>query len=224
MKLLNLIYIVSLTLVFSTSFAIAQLPGSLSKEDEKPDLEMDFTENPCPDPRAALSKTPNDLKVIQEDITRFTLCLQRAQLLARLNDLAEENVESLNASLDQRLETIAEKYTPEPMVMPEIAMPEMPSIISDDFIQEDGQTVTDTQIEPGPIVIEEPKQHTNWTIREIKGQNGVLFATLDSVDGALANIKAGETIPETEIYVTEVTQIGVKVREGNDSAKLKWSQ
>ena len=46
--------------------------------------------DPCPAPTAA-SATPDDLAKVQEDIDRFTLCVERAQLLERLNESVLKN-------------------------------------------------------------------------------------------------------------------------------------
>ncbi len=48
-------------------------------------------EDPCPLPKTALRQTPTDLAAVQADIDRYTLCLERARLIKRLNDLATEN-------------------------------------------------------------------------------------------------------------------------------------
>ncbi len=50
-----------------------------------------FALDPCPVPKVALSQTPADLARVQADIDRYALCVERAQLLQRLNDLAAEN-------------------------------------------------------------------------------------------------------------------------------------
>ena len=68
-------------------------------------------DDPCPVPEAALGQTPTDLATVQADIDRYTLCLERAQLIKRLNDLATENDATLSGfgnrnpglSLDERL-------------------------------------------------------------------------------------------------------------------------
>jgi type IV pilus biogenesis protein PilP len=51
--------------------------------------------DPCPVPQVALSETPNDLAKIQADIDRYALCVERAQLLQRLNNLALENGQNM---------------------------------------------------------------------------------------------------------------------------------
>lgn len=45
----------------------------------------------CPEPKISSRQSPSDLANIQSDIERFTLCIERAELLNRLNRLVEEN-------------------------------------------------------------------------------------------------------------------------------------
>lgn len=212
MNVKNITFLIALTLGGQTH---AQIPGSASDKNTLEGLPpISFTENPCPDPRQALSETPNDLKIIQEDITRFTLCLQRAQLLSRLNDLAVDSVETINSSLDEKLEEIASSFASAPMSAME--MQPMPSI---------GNSANDELMpmqaapEPEPVF-----EHPDWTINTIKGIGGVLIANISDIDGNVVNVKSGDKIEDTEIRITAVTQTSVKIREDSESTKLKWSQ
>ena len=55
------------------------------------------SEDLCPLPSSAISQAPDDLSKVQADIDRFTLCVERAQRLQRLNDLALQNQEAISA-------------------------------------------------------------------------------------------------------------------------------
>jgi len=215
MSVTNIKTILFLTaLVFSLPIH-AQIPGSVSNEETNTQSNaVEITENPCPDPRRALSETPNDLKVIQEDITRFTLCLQRAQLLTRLNELAEDNIDTINSTLDKKIETMAANMAPMPM--PQIELPEIPEI----DVDTETNNPEPTMIQPIP----EPMEYTLWTVNTIKGVGGVLVANITDINGNVLNVKSGDKIEDTNIVITNVTQTSVKVREKNESAKLKWSQ
>ena len=211
-KLKNMLFLIAIIFSGSTN---AQIPGSISG-DETMGLteEITFTENPCPTPQKALSETPNDLKIIQEDITRFTLCLQRAQLLSRLNDLASDNIESIDSSLEQKLESIASNFAP----MPALEMPALPPIENNNQIMTD-ETFSQPEPAPEPVM-----EHKNWTINTIKGSNGVLIANISDADGNVLNVRTGDKIEDTKINVVKVTQTSVNIRESKESAKLKWSQ
>jgi len=221
MSVTNIKTILFLTaLVFSLPLH-AQIPGSVSnQESNTPNDPVEITENPCPDPRRALSETPNDLKVIQEDITRFTLCLQRAQLLTRLNELAEDNIDTINSTLDKKIETMAANMAPMPM--PQIELPEIPEIDIDVDLSDTIESDTPEPMMAQPMP--EPMEHSLWTINTIKGVGGVLVANITDINGNVLNVKSGDRIEDTDIVITSVTQTSVKVREDKESAKLKWSQ
>lgn len=212
-------------LLGSSSIGYAQ-PAEDLPPVKKEEPVIDFTENPCPEPRQALSEIPNDLQIIQEDITRFNLCLQRAQLLTRLNDLAEENAETIDSGLDEKLQNIAGSF--EPMPMPQIAIPEVPQIpeleVSEEQAEPESEEPAASLPEPPVAVIEPPKEFENWFISEIKGRNGALVATLVDDRGNIAHVKSGDVISDTKIRVTTVSQTSVKVLEDKESAKLKWKQ
>lgn len=197
--------------------ANAQIPGSLS-EDLNIDAvsQVSFTEDPCPEPQKALSETPNDLKIIQEDITRFTLCLQRAQLLSRLDELASKSIETIDSSLDEKMETIVSNFAPVIIPANALTIPAIPSM-PNNTVEETMQP--SPQFQPEPIF-----DYLNWTINTIKGVNGVLIANLSDANGNVVNTKTGQKIPNTDITIMAINQTSVRVREGNKAAKLKWSQ
>ncbi len=231
MRMHKLTYFLLLLLISIgvTTTAHSQLPNfladSMSSDDDstlQDETVLDFTENPCPEPKRALSETPNDLKIIQEDITRFNLCLQRAQLLSRLNDLAAENLETINSTMDEKIEALVGNIEPVVMPMPQPPIPDMPKI--------DDMTETGASSEPLPMTPVEPLPPTvqykseSWSINEIKGVGGVLIATIEDLDGNIAQVKNGDTIPDTEVKIVNVTQTKVHVRDNKEAIKLKWNQ
>ena len=210
------------TLMMATPLAMAQIPGSMDEPDTLPKVEktgekLNFTDNPCPDPREALGNTPNDLSVIQEDITRFNLCLQRSQLLNRLNDLAAENIDTIESTLDNRLEEIASEFTPEPMPMPEVSVPVIPQAPA---IENPAPTVSQPQTMM-PIQ-QEPIASSHWKISDIKGRGGVLVATLVDNGGNLHNLKQGDVVPDTKIRIVSVKPTTVQIKDGQDTRYLDW--
>lgn len=218
-------------LLGSATHVYSQPVEDLPEINNQPEKKIEFTENPCPNPREALSETPNDLQIIQEDITRFNLCLQRAQLLSRLNILAEENSETINSSLNKKLETVAGGFQPAQMpalTIPQVTAPQMPSpeLFNDtntESLQQQDDTVAPV-VPVTPPVIEEPKEYGNWSISTIEGTGGALVATLIDVDGNIARVKTGNIIPDTEIKVSKVSQTNVHITENEETAKLKWKQ
>jgi type IV pilus biogenesis protein PilP len=214
------------------SSAWAQIPGSVlstGNESEAVSNNMQpaddigdvmMSGDPCPEPRDALENTPNDLKNIQEDITRFTLCLQRAQLLNRLNDLAKENLDTINSTFDERVTGLIE--TMEPPQMPQIAMPApptMPSVspVSDNDDQDNSA--------PSPMPMAQPMQpqvNVTWMIREVTGRGGELVAILVDDQDNLTQVKRGETLPESEMIVESISPTEVSLKYNDETVKLDW--
>lgn len=221
----KIIYFLFLMSAGFVSISNAQTPDSPTiplSNDLQDETVLDFTENPCPDPKRALSETPNDLKIIQEDITRFNLCLQRAQLLSRLNDLAAENLETINSTMDEKIQAMVGSIEPVVMPMPQPPIPDMPQI--DDMTQTgaSSEPLPMTPVEPVAPIIEYESEF--WSINEIKGIGGVLVATIEDSDGNIARVKNGDTIPDTEVKIVNVTQTNVHVRDNKEAIKLKWNQ
>ncbi len=222
----------ALMMMGSVLEATAQIPGSVLERDGGaetiPDSEVsdDTTEtmtagDPCPEPKQALENTPNDLKNIQEDITRFTLCLQRAQLLNRLNDLAKENLDTINTTFDDKVTGLMEAV--EPPQMPQIAMPAAPSIPSVEPLSEDGGEEDATTSTPMPMAQPAPSlPNSTWMIREVTGRGGELVAILVDDQDNLTQVKSGETLPDSDMVVETVSPTEVSVKSNDDIIKLDW--
>ncbi len=122
--------------------------------------------DPCPVPQVALSDTPADLAKIQSDIDRYALCVERAQLLQRLNDLALENgygLPSGTTHLSPGLSLDAGQH----------------GIDSDELVQEHSRKL-------GP---------DEWQVLEIYGTMNNLQAKLIK-DGILTQVRTGEKLPD----------------------------
>lgn len=158
-------------------------------------------DDPCPQPRSAYENTPDDLKAIQEDITRFNLCIQRAQLLDRLNTLALESAKAMNTALGNNIVT-----TPK---MPVISVPALPesSVISPD----------DTMNEPTPS-----RSTSAWRIQDINGMNSRLSATLVNSRGTSIDVHEGSTMPDNKTTVAKISTNGVTLHQNGKDVPLKW--
>jgi type IV pilus biogenesis protein PilP len=156
-------------------------------------------EDPCPQPRAAYGNTPNDLKIIQEDITRFTLCVQRAQLLERLNSLAIENTDTIESALDDSIESIASEFAPQ---LPDITAPTLPDIMPPQ--------------QPSAAI-----SSSLWAIKDIRGQDGSLTATLVN-SGRLVNVEKGDTLPDNDGEITTISATEVAIVKNGRTIRLGW--
>jgi hypothetical protein len=205
-----------------SSAAMAQIPGSVNEESPEPDTlpEVVFDgSDPCPEPRAALGNTPNELKAIQEDITRFTLCLQRAQLLNRLNDLASDNIDTINSTLDDKIMSFMnEMELPEMPAIPVAAsapapVPEMPDMPMSSSSQNNVDYMEPMPVEPLPPI---------WSVREVKGRGGDLIAVLVDDESNVVHVKSGEKIPEDEATVRVVNPTTVILKTKESESTLSW--
>ena len=188
------------------SETIKQQEGIFINEDENLDNGnvVSLNKDPCPQPKTAYSETPNDLKVIQEDITRFTLCVQRAQLLERLNSLALENTSTIDSALDASIENMASQFSPS---ITNVQAPAMP--------------IT-TSLQNEPAYEQELTQQTTWLIHDIKGQQGALTATLVNDQGHLVNVKKGNSLPDKISKITSLSATEVIISKDGQTTKLLW--
>ncbi len=196
---------------------MAQIPGSVttpSEDDLSEVITFDGTD-PCPEPREAMGNTPNDLKKIQEDITRFNLCLQRAQLLNRLNDLAADNIDTINTTLDEKLMAAAGNIEmPELPPMP-VSAPAMPQ----NSVSSETKPATAT----APMFDDVASMGAMWSVREITGRGNALVAVLvDDMDN-LIRVRRGEKIPDSDMIVQSVSPTGVSVKNNDKVSELNWT-
>lgn len=166
--------------------------------------------DPCPKPRRAFNETPNDLKLIQEDITRFTLCVQRAQLLERLNELAIENTDTIDSALTSNIESVAAQFAPE---LPDIPIPQAP---------ETPQPNVSSPMTSAPQPTERPMPE--WEIRELSGASSNLKATLVNSSNRLVTVKKGDKLPDSDLTVMSIGAMGVTVKGNDETMTLSWKE
>lgn len=213
------IFMVSLSYGF-VSHAQPIIPGAqelpaLTEEEVamvEPTIINTSATDPCPEPKTSLAETPNDLKLIQEDITRFTLCLQRAQLLDRLNDLSKQNMDGIQTSLDEK---IASKFgdTMPSDYLANVPFPDLsPANSPINNIQE-------SSIETTPAT----QDNADWYISDITGQNGKLEAKLIDGTGNIVYATVGQTLPNSDIKIKSVTMTDVKITANGQETSLNWN-
>ncbi|GEM_PF-1682220 len=185
--------------------------------------------DPCPSPKTAMSNTPNDMARVQEDIDRFTLCVERAQLLERLNTMVEKNISTIDSVL---LAPQAMPMLPVDGGMTPLAPPSMPGgatgqgvspINESDMADSFSDRLNNQQGAlgmPGGMEPEEPKD-PEWRIREIYGTNRTLQARLVTTEGKLARIRQGDTLPDGS-RVIEVSKTQVKIKKDAEEINLEW--
>jgi type IV pilus biogenesis protein PilP len=214
---LGISFVLIFQLVSSFSFAqVAKIPEQALEEmslTQVETLEIDSSYDPCPKPERFNSETPNDLQTIQEDITRFTLCLQRAQLLNRLNELGKENDENIQSTLDEKIRRIVEQSQPQQMVMPNIPAPQ---IGNGTEMDDDMDNMDSDPVYQAPVI--------DWKIQDIKGVGNKLTAQLIDSNGNLAYVKKGEEIADSQLKVSDISASSVTVvNQGDVINTLQWS-
>lgn len=180
------------------------------KETEESSVILTSTADPCPEPKAALGETPNDLKLIQEDITRFTLCLQRAQLLDRLNDLATQNLDGIQTSLDEKIKNNFGDIM-QPAMLDNIPFPDIAS-------------ANDTMPVSNDAVISSPEPEApEWFVSDIMGKDNQLKAKLIDINGNIVYVSKSEKLPNSEIKVKSISSTDVKITDNGNDKILMWN-
>jgi type IV pilus biogenesis protein PilP len=178
------------------------VPSSAS---QMPDDTSQLPPDPCPMPSNELSRAPDDLAKVQADIDRYTLCMERAQLLQRLNDVALENQERLQQSNDVSADN------PGMQLGSNIAsFDDMRAQIMQDI---GNQPVVEDTVEAPPA--------GEWSILKISGAAGGLAAQLGKSDGTLMQVRAGDTLPDGG-QVNEVNATGVRITKDGERIDLRW--
>ena len=160
-----------------------------------------MNDDPCPTPKETLEQQVTDLELVQEDITRLTLCVERAQLLDRLNALVDDNAETIQSSFQDEIEAISNSINFSPVTAPQ--MPSANAMAS--------SATNETPIDAG------------WKIKDIYGTNDNVIATLIGADSTIKNVKIGDTL-DNNLKITSINMSGVTVSFGPKKASLEWSE
>jgi type IV pilus biogenesis protein PilP len=163
----------------------------------------------CPDAPEALRASPDDLSKVQADIDRFTLCVERAQLLKRLNDLATENEDALVGASPNN---------------PGFSLNNEPV----DFDPFDAQALLNGGNEPVSTTINTPQgpqdmlfETDDWVILNVFGTGNDLSAKLAKNDGSFMQVKTGDELPDGAT-VSAVSAVKVSVTEDGKTRTLRW--
>lgn len=210
----NMFFVLGLTLC-----AVVAMPQAA-------EAQSGTTSDPCPEPKDALQNTPNSMAKIQEDINRFTLCVERAQLLDRLNSLVEGNLDTIDSVILQ-----PQNLPPLPTAGDTAsatgnageasagqAQPAAPAPIDEAALAPSGMGMGEG---PSAMAIEPKEEEPSWLIREINGRSGSLRASLVSSDGKLARVQQGETLPD-DSRVIEISPTNVRIKKEQDIVSLDW--
>lgn len=198
-----------------TVFALSSMYSSAHAQQNLDDL--------CPDPTAAANDTPNSLVKVQQDIERYTLCVQRAMLVSRLNDMSGDtgmgasNLElkdvNLPVDIDELQALIDETklLNETSLVAPDAStdMPGRPNLPTEDDLE---------------IPATEPVIETEiWFIDDISGTGGNMEGRLVSNYGSRMKVRPGQSFGE-DMRVVSITLDGVTIEQNGDRKPLDWAQ
>jgi type IV pilus biogenesis protein PilP len=174
--------------------------------------DVDIPKDLCPEPKAAMQNTPDDLSKIQSDITRYTLCVQRAQLLQRLNDLTVENIDTLDSAISEMAATS----------FPEIDLKEIQDMFAQNFAYDTPMTNTQSADNNPSEGMPSFVQQNEWRIKDISGSAGGLVATLFNTNQDVVKVKTGETLPNSSLKVKEIQPTSVVIIKDKQNVNLRW--
>ena len=170
--------------------------------------------------QGAYGSLGNDLAGVQADIDRFSLCVERAQLLKRLNDLSLDNRSSLFGPAPN---DIGDIDAPPPTLGNQ---PEM-----QDFRMLTPQDVLGLQPEPEVAVQDFQEDPLNipqdlegdWGIRDMMGSGSNLTARLVKADGTVLQVRAGDVLTDGS-QVQKISLNEVLIMKDGEIQTLAWAK
>jgi type IV pilus biogenesis protein PilP len=183
------------------------------------------TFDPCPAPKDAIMSSPDDLAKVQEEIDRFTLCVQRAQLLERLNETALKSEIATDAALGLGGSVPGLPNPQENGLSPLPASALAGADVSptsdsrsDDVPEDDKESES-----PSASVAEEvAPPSAPWTIKEVFGSGADMKAKLVSPEGDEARVAEGTKLPGGKGSVVRITPSSVTIRIDGHTKDLDW--
>lgn len=180
-------------------------------------------EDLCPLPSSAISQAPDDLSKVQADIDRFTLCVERAQLLGRLNDLALENQESISALI------LGE---PEEPIVPTFDNSNIPdfSAATQNPVFAPAQA-TDASFAPSSpsgdaaaaFETAEASPAAAYIVTNVFGSAGNLQAKIVGDDDYNAQVSVGDSLPDGSV-IDSISAIEVVISNSGEQIVLDWQE
>ncbi len=149
----------------------------------------------CPEPGEALQNVPSGPAEIQADIDRFTLCLDRAEILLKLDELSSRGDELAGNNMGD----LGLPITPTPLT----------SAQTEELLLGDGSNMA-------PQV-----QLADYTVIAISGASGDLNARLNTPDGDIQTVRVNDSL-EDGTSITSISSTQVAARKDGKTRILKW--
>jgi hypothetical protein len=175
----------------------------------------------CPDIPTANKNQPKDMAGVQADIERLTLCVERAQLLKQLDDVAKARADMLE-KLKNPSSSTTTSLSVAPGSIPPLPISALPPLGNADT----------KNLKPGEVRIKGPADSPlgttlaslvapSWKVRKIWGQGAQMRAQLSDGHGVLVNVVKGDPLPDGGSVET-VSVKGVAVSQNGKITDLGW--
>lgn len=169
----------------------------------------------CPQPLTALNDVPATEEQLQADIDRYTLCVNRAQLLLELESLQAETTQG-------RIDAMALPTAGGGVAVPAPLTPDQ----ANELLNADAPPVTSTNTDGLGMNSPAAQEPTSPEIivTDIKGTGGQLVATLRAPNGDVDTGKEGDTLIDgSTITSISTTQVMVRTKDGK-TERLEWGK
>lgn len=154
----------------------------------------------CPEPGPALQDVPAGPAEIQADIDRFTLCLDRAELLLKLEEVSNRNDELLMGASGMGGMVLPVNPTPLTQAQTEELM---------------------ASNDPNMMGALPPIKMADYTILGISGAGGALDARLNTPDGDIQMVRIDDRLEDGSV-VSSISASQVFVRKDGKTRLLQW--
>lgn len=168
--------------------------------------------NLCPEPQEALNNVPASAEKLQADIDRYALCVNRAELLMKLEEIKNKDMGMSMSGMSLPGGMAPTPLTPEQTAL---LMGEQPGA---------PMNMDASSAAPAREEEEEEKEPVDViTVNDIRGVNGELMARVKDQDGNIATVGVGDKLTDgSEITAISATQ--VTVRRNGETTRLEWGK
>lgn len=175
---------------------------------------------PCPDPDELASAVPSDMSTVQGDIDRLTLCVERANLIQQLDEMVKKREEMLNPSAKGGGNQF-DRQSDRSSRLQQIRRDQIDDIPKIDQTALNNDTVNGDTSKGDS---KPPLESQQWSVIEIQGSGGGLTARLESENGNIIMVSAGDRLPTGQVVSDISINSGVAVRDDGGLVDLPWAK
>jgi hypothetical protein len=162
----------------------------------------------CPDAETLAKQSPETLADVQNDIDQIKLCVERAQLLKQLDDIAKQRQKILEEVTNPNAPILSNTNSGATIPFPVISADALPPLEKKETLKE---------------VMPAIDQVPQWRIRKIWGQDSILLAQMTNGQNLVLNVAKGDVLPDGQV-VELISIKGVSLSQNGKIMDLKWEQ